>query len=123
MKQNDVVSPKESLILPENLSPPNHSEVNSMFLDESISSTSSDYMKSPIFEYIDNVDSLERQATVNLHISEHPIDQVVISDDSYKKDDSLMAMETSEDNSSLRPTFSCDIYTHLREAEVISFFN
>lgn len=93
-----------------------------MFLDESISSTSSDLIKSPNFDYIDKVDSLERQATVNLHISEYSINQIANSDDSNKKDVSLMAIETSEENPPLCTTFSCDIYTHLREAEVIYIF-
>ncbi|KMZ61690.1 Cyclin-A1-1 [Zostera marina] len=118
MKQNSVVLRKESHTLPVNLSHPNHSDGDLMFLDESISSTSSDLIKSPNFDYIDKVDSLERQATVNLHISEYSINQIANSDDSNKKDVSLMAIETSEENPPLCTTFSCDIYTHLREAEM-----
>lgn len=133
MKQNYVVSPKESLLIPLNLSV-NHSEGDSMSLDETSSTTS--HVKSPDFEYIDNVDSSvlvsqERHVTVSVEIPEVPI--IEGADYSYEKDRDFVVIETSDDvivdidwnheDPQLCATLACDIYKHLRVDEVNYFYN
>lgn len=132
VNQNNVVSPKESQLLPLNLSV-SRSEGDSMSLAET--SSISSYMKSPDFEYIDNVDSsvlpcLERHVNVNVHFPGLPIIEAA----HYScKDDDSMTIETSDDvvvdvdwnheDPQLCATLTCDIYKHLREAEVNYFYN
>ncbi|KAJ6797188.1 putative cyclin-A1-1 [Iris pallida] len=96
----------------------------SVSLDESMST--SDSMKSPDFEYIDNGDSsvvasLERRAISNLHISEHSD----AAGCTWKQDypvameitDGIFDVDNNHKDPQLCATLACDIYNHLRATE------
>uniref|UniRef100_A0A1D1YEE9 Cyclin-A1-1 n=1 Tax=Anthurium amnicola TaxID=1678845 RepID=A0A1D1YEE9_9ARAE len=106
-----------------NVPSPTQSAGCSVSVDETMSTC--DSMKSPDIEYIDNADSsavasLERQASENLCISEHPDS----AGHKWKKS-AEMGMEALEvvdvDSNYSDPqmcaTLACDIYNHLRMAE------
>ncbi|KAF0917538.1 hypothetical protein E2562_020915 [Oryza meyeriana var. granulata] len=97
---------------------------DSVSIDETMSTC--DSMKSPDFEYIDNVDSssvlasLQRRANENLHISEDRD----VEETKWKKDapspmeiDQICDVDNNYENPQLCATLASDIYMHLREAE------
>ncbi|XP_058189712.1 cyclin-A1-1 [Rhododendron vialii] len=101
-----------------------HSHESSVSMDESMSTC--DSLKSPEFEYVDNiemtaVDSIERRTSTKLYISEHVeaaetickrdiLAQVGIDDEVVDVDDNFMDPQ-------LCATMACDIYKHLRATE------
>ncbi|KAH0448638.1 hypothetical protein IEQ34_022438 [Dendrobium chrysotoxum] len=106
-----------------NVKSPIHSD-DSESMDETMST--SDSLKSPEFEYIDHGDSsivasLERQATYNLHISDH----VDSNGNAWKSDvpvavDAAVNIANVDDNQEdpqLCASLACDVYEHLRLAE------
>ncbi|OIT03255.1 PREDICTED: cyclin-A1-4-like [Nicotiana attenuata] len=129
LPRSDAVVPKITAIpLPATSSmdiSPSHSDGSSVSMDESMS-TSSDTLRSPDVEYIDDnqtaaFDSIEKKAFSTLYISED-----VKAADICKRD-VLVDMELGDkianiDNNLVDPqlcaTMACDIYKHLRATEV-----
>ncbi|KAK8913641.1 Cyclin-A1-3 [Platanthera zijinensis] len=96
---------------------------DSVSMDETMSTC--DSLKSPDFEYIDYGDSsvvasLERQATYNLHISDHADSR----GNAWKSDGSdievarmIANVDDNDEDPQLCASLACDVYKHLRLAE------
>ncbi|KAL3353594.1 hypothetical protein AABB24_018357 [Solanum stoloniferum] len=128
IQRSDAVVPKITAIpLPATCSmdiSPSHSDGSLVSMDESMST--SDTVRSPEVEYIDDlesaaVDSIEKKACSTLYISEH----IKAAADICKRD-VLVDLESGDkivniDNNLVDPqlcaTMACDIYTHLRASE------
>ncbi|XP_006351138.1 cyclin-A1-4 isoform X3 [Solanum tuberosum] len=129
IQRSDAVVPKITAIpLPATCSmdiSPSHSDGSLVSMDESMST--SDTVRSPEVEYIDDlesaaVDSIEKKACSTLYISEH----IKAAAADICKRDVLVDLESGDkivniDNNLVDPqlcaTMACDIYTHLRASE------
>ncbi|KAK4708266.1 hypothetical protein R3W88_029191 [Solanum pinnatisectum] len=129
IRRTDAVVPKiTAILLPATCSmdiSPSHSDGSLVSMDESMST--SDTVRSPEVEYVDDhesaaVDSIEKKACSTLYISEH----VKAAAADICKRDVLVDLESGDkivniDNNLVDPqlcsTMACDIYKHLRASE------
>lgn len=104
---------------------PSRSDGGSVSMDESMSTC--DSLKSSDIEYVDNidplvVDSIERKAGNNFHISKHIEAENLCKPDIFVKlgpDDKIVDIDGNHEDPQFCTTIACDIYENLRASEVM----